>query len=362
MHIPPVHISNTAAEQVDAAANVHLLRGLALLEAIGCFDEAITLRQQLPLAANPWFRYGLTAGWLNRGDALTRLGGPGQLVEALRSFDEALAHLRELPMHESPLFVQRLAIAWLNRGVALLAHNTPRTAAQAVADFDKAIAAAENFARLDPAAAPSLLAGAWQNRSNALIRLDPPQAGIAHEAARKALSFTAAHQQIDFAAAEIAFKSFHTLCQALARLIAEARESDATRDTLLHEATDVVEAGLALARHWQTRGEHRFDEAVADLFRFGCRAYQTHQPHFLTEFVLENLDPTQSDATFATHLPMHTSAAEALWHALGAAHQRCFEKLNTAEFDATLEHFRNLRVTEERLLALRRKMASLKPG
>src|SRR5690349_20579587 len=119
MHIPPVHLSKTAAGQMDAAANVHLLRGLALLEtntsarlleAIACFDEAITLRQQLPLAANPWFRYGLTAGWLNRGDALTRLGGPGQLVEALRSFDEALAHLRELPMHESPLFVRRLAI------------------------------------------------------------------------------------------------------------------------------------------------------------------------------------------------------------------------------------------------------------
>src|SRR5262245_42422313 len=115
--------ARAAAQQRDDQANARLLRGLELLEAntpaslreaVQCFDDAITLRRELPLSENCWFRYGLIAGWMNRGDALTRLGSADELGEALRCYDEALSQLRELPMHESPLFIRRLAIAWLN--------------------------------------------------------------------------------------------------------------------------------------------------------------------------------------------------------------------------------------------------------
>ena len=53
-------------------------------------ERAIELRRSLPLEGNPWYRYVLAAGWMNRGDALTRLGSPENLVEAVRSYDEAL--------------------------------------------------------------------------------------------------------------------------------------------------------------------------------------------------------------------------------------------------------------------------------
>ncbi|MEI9960210.1 MAG: hypothetical protein WDM76_03475 [Limisphaerales bacterium] len=46
----------------------------SLAEAVQCFDRAIELRRTLPLHENLLFRYGLAAGWMNRGDALTRLG------------------------------------------------------------------------------------------------------------------------------------------------------------------------------------------------------------------------------------------------------------------------------------------------
>ncbi|HEY8966677.1 MAG TPA: hypothetical protein VIM58_09550, partial [Candidatus Methylacidiphilales bacterium] len=46
-----------------------------LEEAVGHFDRAIALRRTLPLAENPFFRYGLSAGWINRGDAFARIGG-----------------------------------------------------------------------------------------------------------------------------------------------------------------------------------------------------------------------------------------------------------------------------------------------
>src|SRR6476659_4499567 len=83
-------------------ASAWMKRGIALLdntspaalrEAVDCFDLAIELRSALPLYLDPRFRYGLSAGWLNRGDALTRLGSLKDLAEALRSYDEALKHL-----------------------------------------------------------------------------------------------------------------------------------------------------------------------------------------------------------------------------------------------------------------------------
>jgi hypothetical protein len=328
----------------------------SLRDAVDCFNAAIALRQQLPLAANPWFRYGLIAGWLNRGDALTRLGSPAQLVEALQSYDEALTELRQLPMHASPLFVKRLAIAWLNRGVTLLAFDTASTTAEAAASFAEAVAAAKNFAAQTPAEGQLLLAGAWANRGNALIRLRPPDALAARDAAQEALALPVLPERTEVAAAEVMFKALHVLCQALAELLAKAETGSAARDEFLAAATDAVDRGLALARHWQARGETRFNAAMTDLFRFGCRAYQLHQPHFLTEFLLENLDPAQADQTFAANLPMHTSAVEALWQALGALHRDSFRHLNTPQFAPTLELFRELRVTRDRLAALQRKL------
>lgn len=353
------------AQKLDADANTHLLQGLALLEAntpgslrdaVECCNAAIALRKQLPLATHPWYRYGLIAGWLNRGDALTRLGTPAQLLEALHSFDEGLRELRQLPMHESPLFVQRLAIAWLNRGVALLAFDTARTTTEAAANFAEAIAAAKNFARQSPAEGRRLLAGAWVNRSNALIRLDPPNAAAAHAAAKETLALTATDEKADVSAAAITFKALHVLCQATAEQLAKTEVSSPARAELLAEATDAVDRGLALARHWQACGETRFNRAMTDLFRFGCRAFQLHQPHFLTEFLLENLDPTKTDATFAQQLSLHECAAESLWHTLAAVHRDSFRQLNTPQLEKTLALFGELRVTRDRLAQLQQRL------
>lgn len=356
------------AQQQDAAANAHLLQGLALLEtntpanlrdAVECFNAAIALRKQLPLAANPWFRYGLIAGWMNRGDALTRLGSPAQLTEALQSYDEALAELRLLPMHESPLFVKRLAIARLNRGVTLLAFNVANTTAEAAGNFAEAVAAAKNFAQQSPAEGGPLLAGAWANRGNALIRLVPPNLTAARAAAREALALTAARERTEADLAELTFKALHVLCQALAGLLASTEPDEGTRDGFLAEATDAVDHGMALARHWQARGETRFNAAMSDLFRFGCRAYQLHQPHFLTEFLLENLGPTPAEKAAPVDLALHASAVEALWQTLGALHRDSFRDLNTPKFEQTMELFRELRITKERLGTLQQRLRQI---
>jgi hypothetical protein len=355
--------SDDSPTQRDQQANARLLRGLALLEentpvslreAVRCFDGAIELRRTLPLAENHWFRYGLIAGWMNRGDALTRLGSTEDLNEALRSYDEAFVQLRELPMHESPLFIKRLAIAWLNRGVTHLKQATPASVGQAVPCFQEALAAARNFSAVHSADGAMLMAAAWMNLGNALIQGLPPDPEKAQATAKEALNLCQPMERNDAAFAEISFKARHILCQALAQQLADRQLASAQRERLLAEASDVVDEGMALARHWEARGEPRFRGPAGELFRFGCRVYQTYQPHFLTEFLLENLDPTCSDGTFARDLQMHGDARDALWILLGQVQREGFRSFNTPRFATLLETLRKLRITEERLTELRR--------
>jgi len=364
----PPEISPALAAQRDAEANQHLLRGLALLEtntpaslreAVPCFDAAIALRRQLPLAANPWFRYGLIAGWLNRGDALTRLGSAENLTAALASYDEALRQLRELPLGESPLFVKRLAIAWLNRGITLLKQKFPDSASSAADSFSEAVAAAKNFYALAPAEGRDLLAGAWVNRANALIQLEPPQAEAAQAATKLTLMLCTDFEKEATATAEIGFQARHILCQALAHLLGNPNAEATQRDAWLLETTDTVDEGMKLARHWEAKGSPQFRVAAAELFQFGCRVYQIYQPHFLTEFLLENLDPAHSPDAFTSHDALHASAAEALWRTLGAWQRDGFKSLNTPKFEIMLAQLQELRIASDRLAELRRSASSL---
>lgn len=360
----PDHLAD--AQQLEIAAKRQMKRGLALLEntsaadlreAAQCFAEAIELRRRLPLETYSWWRYGLIAAWMNRADALTRLGSTDELSEALRCYDEALKQLGELPMSESPLFVRRLAIAWLNRGVTLLKQNTAASLAQAVESFRESIAAGQNFFSCEPSEDKTLLAIAWMNLGNALIQQTPPKASDALVATRKALSFCG-DEKNNLVAARTGSRARHVLCQAVARLLSERDHAESQRGEWLAAATDAVDDGLALARHWAARGSEEFAEAAAELFHFGCRAFQSYQPHFLTEFLLENLDPSRQGGAFVTNLKMHSSAVDAIWRVLGRWKQHDFKSVNTPQFAELLENLRELRLTEERLAELRRGLQS----
>jgi tetratricopeptide (TPR) repeat protein len=358
-HLNPTELA--AAQQRDAQANGRLLRGLELLEtntptslheAVQCFDDAIALRRELPLAENSWFRYGLIAGWMNKGDALTRLGSADELRKALRCYDEALSQLRELPMHESPLFIKRLAIAWLNRGFTLMKYWMPGSISEAERSFGEATAAARNFISRNPTEGVALLAGALMNHANALIQHSLPEADKAIASVKEALKLCRDTERGDAMVAEIAFKARHILCRTLADQLTRNGLAADHRGALLAEASDIVDEGMALARDWEARGVTRFRPLATDLFRFGCRVYQTHQPHFLTEFLLENLDPALSDGAFTNSLLMHASARDALWRSLGEFQRDGFKAINTPRFTELLAHLRELRVTEARLTQL----------
>lgn len=324
-------------------ANEVTLRGIALLtentpaslfESVRCFDEAIALRQPLPIRENPWFCYGLIAGWMNRGDALTRLGSEQNLADALRAYEEALELLALLPLDANPLFRTRLAIAWSNRGITL---EKQRAFAEAARSFEQAIASGggENDA---------VIAAAYVNRSRALLQLLPPQPAEAWECAKHALHLLAGSEQRDLLAAETGLKARHVLCRAITHLLAAENRAE-----LMGAATDAVEEGVKLARLWESRGHGEFRDLLTDLFRFGAHAYRRHQPHFLMEFLLETLDPAQSSDAIPDDPALHAAAAEAIWRAFSEIQRDSFRALGTPRFDELLRRLRELRVTEEQL-------------
>lgn len=335
-------------------------RGIALLNenttasltaSLPWFEGAIELRSTLPLHKNSWHRYVLAAGWMNRGDALTRLGSAENLAEAVRSYDRALALLQTLELESNPLFRKRLALAWMNRGISL--QEQGMSMSSALASFDEAIAFLRDPGALEDADNRPILACALMNRGNAVLRLTPPLPARARESAEEALALIAGAEEEDLLAAETGLKARHILCRAIAFQLAD-RTTAMVPEDLVAAATDAVDDGMKLARHWEARGEPRFRDLAAELFRFGACAYQMHQSHFLTEFLLENLDPSESSDAFPADPKMHATAGEAIARAFAGIQRDGFQALNTPRFDRFLKTLRQLRATEARLGELRR--------
>ena len=299
----------------DARASVLMEEGIRLLKsendadaALLYFDRALELRRQLP-GEMPMHAYGLAACWLNRAEALTRLG-PSHHAMALRAYDEALALLRSLPLDVDVRFSKRLAIAHQNRALVLAAQDPPAIA-DAVSTLANAIAVLDHAEAMDAREREYLLAVVWMNLANIQASEATTTSDLAaQEAARRALTLIKAREHEDAAAAETGLKALHVLCRiAAGRLVAQADRDTVMADDV-HEATDLAEDGLELVREWERRGVDRFRSVAADLLRFGARVYAHYQPHFLHEFINEQLDPQQSSDAYVQSAEMQDVAHE----------------------------------------------------
>ena len=280
-------------QELDSRASVLMKRGIGLMTAVGgnvsealsCFDQALVLREQLPATDVPQFAYSLAACWMNRGEALTRLGGGGRWGAAVQSYDEAIALLRRLPLDADDRYRRRLAIALQNRGLTLFAH-VPGTAADAVQAFSDALAVLDADAAAAIEDRDYMRAAMLLNLANAQRTIDAEDAPAqARLAIARALGLMTPHEADDERAAEVGLKARHLLCQLLAERLSQAAPSAGMDD--VHAATDAVDSGLDLVRDWERKGVMRFREIAADLFRFGAMVYQRYQPQFLDEFVSE---------------------------------------------------------------------------
>jgi tetratricopeptide (TPR) repeat protein len=365
--------SLSGAEPAVSQASDAMRHGISLLDestpaslkkSIGFFDEAIKLRSGLALGGNPVMRYGLAGSWMNRGDALRRLGSGENLDEALRSYDAALEFLRGLPLDAAPHFRHRLAIAWQNRGLVLHAQGRAATVAEACRSFEAALDVLRPKC-LAPALGNwnDVLAVAWMNYGNALVWGKTRElAAKARVAAKQALAFASPVEAQDSMMADASLKARCVLCRALSVLLPEKNQPDLEKDELLAEATDTVDAGMALARNWEQRGARQFRSLARELFRFGARTYQAFQPHFLNEFLLENLDPAISPGAFSDDSEMHAAALESLWREFREIQRGGFGTSNTPQSETFWERLRELRMGEDRLAELRQLYVEPRPG
>ena len=341
-------------------ASVLMKKGIALLnstsrqgwtESLVYFDEALAIRRALPPSADSWAAYVLAASWMNRGDALTKLGGGDNLREAVRSFDEALAVLATVSIDQNPLYGRRLAIAWINRGLALQEQGVPEALAAARKSFEAGIEVVEARPDLNQVAACG-----WMNHANVLMRIDPPEPVEAILSAELALALLAIEEESDVAAAETAVHARHVLCQALAqRLI----EEESRRGEHAAAALIVVEAGLKAVRSWTERAEARFGAVVSQLFRFGLTLVEQYRPDQLAPYIIEGLPAVGT--TCAPHaIAAHEAAVESLAKVWRGLEKEGFAGINTSRLDRWIETLRGLRFADGRLRELKTSAKSAK--
>ena len=227
---------------------------------------------------------------MNRGHALQQAG---QLDEAIAAYAQAIAALRDLPFAENPAWANSLGAAWMNHGQLLhRAHGIARTE-EALASFDAAAAVLRAIPAGENPWVRRNLAGTLLNRANLL--LDLGQSAAAATVAREALAPGLPHERRDPVDADLALKARRALCDALGQLLIAP---GANQDALATEASDLVDDALALIRHWNNSDPAAFRPLAIRFFRYGAQLYRFHQPHFLAEFIEENLPPT--DAEFRT--------------------------------------------------------------
>ena len=324
-------------------------------KAIACYNRAIALRRKLPLAENPRYRYGLAAGWMNRADSLSRLGTKARNAESIASYDEALALLRFLPMEQDALYPRRLAIALINQSLVRRKGETRAELEAAMAGYREALSVLEQPAARSIDDREVLRAAALGNLADALLETGDSAAPEAQVLALESLALVREAEREERKTAEAGAKARHVLCCAIA---AQSRDGLTVPADLLALATSTVDDGLALARHWEERGDAGFRAVAQDLFRFGCRVHQGGGPGFLAKFILESLDPAQTRGALPVNAQNFTEALAALWSALKDIQRNGFQSLSGARIERVLENLRDLRVAEDRLKQLRHAVAA----
>jgi tetratricopeptide (TPR) repeat protein len=289
----------------------------------------------------------LGVAWMNRGHALQQAG---RLLDAIAAYEQAIQSLQTLPHGQNPAWANSLGAALMNHGQLLhRTHGTTRAAA-ARADFDEAAAILrplilrienrESKIENSPSPWPRRnLAGTLLNRANLLLDLSQPTAAIT--AAREAVTLSRPHERTDPVDADVALKARRAVCDALGQLLVAP---GADQEALAAEASDLVDDALALIRHWSAEGVTAFQPLAERFFRYGTQLYRFHQPHFLAEFIVENLP--------LTNRTLHTIALEAIDSALAdQPRPGTFLTLNDSVSERRVQAWRELEALRTRLPA-----------
>lgn len=326
-----------------------------LAAALGAYEEAMTLLRRIPLA-HPEVRRLLGVAWMNRGNALQKQqvlrttaaatvgeaseprienGDTPNPAETILAYEEAIGHFETLPFETDPLCLNHLGAAWLNRGHALLVADNFAGAAES---FERAIPLLQQLPLENDPAFRLNLAGAWTNLAHATLLASPEHSCFA---ARAALDLVAADAGTKANFAAMSLRSRRALVTALGELL----QRPGAPGELASEATDTIDEGLALARHWETHGDAQLRPLAARLFRLGTQVYRIHQPHFLAEYVLENL----AHPAYAADPVFRTTAEEAIARALAELQRPQLLVAGSPDAEKLLTAARSLRAAQQQL-------------
>jgi len=325
-------------------------------QAIDVYRQVITALEALAASAPTELnlRRDLAIAWMNCGNALQKRQHSDDLRQAIAAYDETIRILRGLPYDQNPGWRSSLSAAWMNRGGAWLRLKDSRRDREALQSFDQAIAIARELPLDDQPSFRINLAAAGMNRANVLLlRKDGPDAANAREAARTAASLVAPLEKKSAPAADVSLRIRHAHCRAVAQLLSENPPDHASRENLFDEVTDTVDDGMQLARAWEQRGFAALRPLVAELFRFGGLFYLSHQPHFLAEYLLENLDPERSPDAMIGNATLYATADSIIAEALRAFETTRHVTLDMPHVERHLETLTDLRAAAQRLAELR---------
>lgn len=341
-------------------ANLWTCRGLAQLAgetpgdwraAMASFDEAIQRRSR---QTEPDFDqcWGLAAAWMNRGEALEKLGGEDNLRAMANANETATTCLRDADLSRHPAIRTRLALAWMNRGRALAVLTERYGSGEGGLSL-------ESYARAAEILRPGLEGGAVEprrmlavvlaNLSRARLALNSAGTAEGEEEAREALSLIAEEEKSDPRVAELGLVLRVTLCRTLGTLPGANERHE--------EITDLAEEGLwnggQAWERWQAPPS--LPLVIGELFRCGAEAYQRHQPQFLAEYLLDHLDPERSRgrSVLSRLEPCHEAAVEILWRSIGQFQQGGFAGLGSEAFARHLDLFEEWQQCRQRLAEIR---------
>ncbi len=364
-HLERLHYRIEAAESAYAAALAHLeksslddlriarrsanllvYQGLARLsgkdpadwkKAADRFEESIRLREADPERSEALL-WGLSAAWMNRGEALSRSGEGDALEESIRCQEKARAILADFDLTARTDYRSRFALCHLNIAAAKVELTTRHARpghADALARYSRAAEILRVAAGEGSEESKRVLAVVLTNSSRARLLLDANDLAASEAEASEALRWMDGYGADDWEMVNLELTARCTLCLCLH---AKGTEGAAAAEAAA-EITNLAEEGLEkLARHLSVGGvPELFDPVAGPLCRFAAEAYARHMPRFLEEFLLEHLDPERGAAGLERSGACHEAAVETLWAALGHLKRGGFSDIGTEAYERRVE-------------------------
>ncbi|MBC2605901.1 tetratricopeptide repeat protein [Pelagicoccus albus] len=264
-------------------------------QATDCFRQSITLLEQLPWKETPRFQHQLAATWLNLGNVYARLSNPQKPAQrTIDAYEKALEVIEGMPAEEAPVGALIAGIrASLGRSLMWSAEKSHLDLA--IASFDETIRVIAAIKEKNDPRLAIEMGSAHANRANLFSRLKPTPETVQEtiKSSEFALKIAEPNEKTHLVAAEISLSARRSFCHAFGMLIGNQKPE--AQQEIHDKASDLLEDGLSLVKFWEQKGAQGLRQSAQHLFHLGCAFYCTQQPHFLPEFVRDNLNMESPD-------------------------------------------------------------------